>query len=112
MDLEDFPDDYIDIIRSKIGESRTTSAAPLGRDSSDAFTSLGDLQGGFEAQFPPLVEIESLWSCANSRVRCNKKSSADIVAMINVYPLDRLDVELFELPDCKIFHLDEGPLIG
>jgi hypothetical protein len=49
VDLEDFPDNSINIARSKISESGTASAALLGDDSSDAFASFGDLQSGFKA---------------------------------------------------------------
>jgi hypothetical protein len=57
MDLEDFPDNRIDISRSKIGKSGTASTALLGCNCSDAFAGFGDHQSGFEAQSPPLGQI-------------------------------------------------------
>jgi hypothetical protein len=57
MDLEDFPDNRIDISRSKVGKSGTASTALLGCNCSDAFAGFGDHQSGFEAQSPPLGQI-------------------------------------------------------
>lgn len=57
MHLKDFPDNRIDILRMKVGESGASGAALLRRSRSDAFASFSDLQSGFKAEFPTLSEV-------------------------------------------------------